>query len=100
MIDLTAIIQALIALLGTLLLGVAIPYIREKTTKEQRNTLSNFVQIGVAAAEQIFKGSQRGAEKKDYVLNFLHEQGFKIESKSVLSEIDALIESAVFELKR
>ena len=49
----------------------------------------------MSAAEQIYTGSGRGAEKKEYVLNWLHEHGVTVDE----SKLDAMIESAVYELK-
>jgi hypothetical protein len=45
----------------------------------------------VAAAEQIYTGPGKGAEKKSYVLALLNERGFTYNKSS----IDALIESSV-----
>lgn len=50
--------------------------------------------IGNKAAEQIYRGSGRGEEKKAYVLNWLAEHGITLDEE----RIDALIEAAVYEL--
>lgn len=41
-------------------------------------------------------GTDRGEEKKQYVIDFLTKQGFKVD----IAAIDALIEAAVFELPK
>ena len=46
------------------------------------------------AAEQLYTGSGRGAEKKAYVVEFLNSKGFKIDAET----LDKLIEAAVFNL--
>ena len=38
------------------------------------------MKIAVAAAEQLYKGSDRGEEKKAYVLNWLNKQGITIDT--------------------
>jgi hypothetical protein len=48
-----------------------------------------WVTVAVEAAEQIYTGSGRGAEKKAYVIDFLTEKGFKIDADS----LDKLIEA-------
>ena len=52
------------------------------------------MKIAVAAAEQLYKGAGRGAEKKAYVLEFLKKNGFTID----MDAIDAMIEAAVQQL--
>ena len=50
----------------------------------------------VEAAEMVYNGAGRGAEKKAYVLDYLTRKGYKLDSDN----IDKLIESAVLELKK
>lgn len=95
MIDLTPVFNAVIALAAALATAFLIPWIRSKTTAEQRDELLIWVDIAVAAAEQIFTGSGRGDEKKEYVLKFLEERGFKVDFET----LNMLIELAVKELK-
>ena len=54
-----------------------------------------WVEIAVAAAEQLFHTTQ-GKEKKTYVVQFLQEQGVTFSE----AEIDAAIEGAVLKLHR
>jgi len=53
------------------------------------------VKIAVSAAEQIYNGSGRGPEKKAYVLEWLKQRGITVDE----AKLDAMIESAVYELK-
>ena len=71
MIDITPIINAVIALLAAGVSVFLIPWIKSKTTDAQRKELLEWVKIGVAAAEQLYEGQGRGEEKKQYVLDFL-----------------------------
>ena len=91
MFDITPIFEAIIALAAAVITSLLIPYIKSRTTAEQQQTINEWVQIAVIAAEQIFKGSGRGAEKKEYVIGFLADKGFKLDEASV----NVLIESAV-----
>ena len=71
-----------------------IPWIRSKTTAAQFEKIKMWVTVAVEAAEQLYTGSGRGAEKKAYVVEFLNSKGFKIDAET----LDKLIEAAVFNL--
>lgn len=94
MTDITAIIEAVFALIGAVITAVVIPYIRSRTTAQQRAEINAWVRIAVSAAEQLYKGSGRGAEKKAYVLEWLNAHGITVDE----NRLDALIEAAVYEL--
>ena len=96
MYDLTPIIEAVAALIGVVITCILVPFIRSKTTAEQQKEINAWVKIAVSAAEQIFKGSGRGEEKKQYVIAWLKERGFTVDE----NELDALIEAAVYELNQ
>ncbi len=93
-IDITAIINAVIALAAAVISTFLIPCIRSKTAEGQREQLIAWVKIAVAAAEQIYVGTGRGEEKKQYVIDFLAKNGFTVNTQSV----DAAIEAAVQQL--
>lgn len=96
MYDLTPIIEAVAALIGVVITCILVPFIRSKTTAEQQKEINAWVKIAVSAAEQIFKGSGRGEEKKQHVIAWLKERGFTVDE----NELDALIEAAVYELNQ
>ena len=78
-IDLTSIANAVIALIAAIITAFVIPWIRSKTTAAQFEKIKMWVTVAVEAAEQIYTGSGRGAEKKAYVVEFLNSKGFKID---------------------
>lgn len=94
MFDITNIVEAVFALIAVVVSAIIIPYVRSKTTAQQQAEINGWVRIAVAAAEQIYQGSGRGKEKKDYVLGWLYEHGVTINE----SKLDAMIESAVYDL--
>ena len=96
MVDLTNFALAGITLIIAIVAVFVIPYIKSKTTAEQFATIKLWVTVAVNAAEQLFTGSGRGEEKKNFVLSFLQSKGFTID----LESIDALIESAVLDLNK
>ena len=91
MIDITPIVNAVIALLAAGVSVFLIPWIKSKTTDAQRKELLEWVKIAVAAAEQLYNGQGRGEEKKQYVLDFLKQKGFKVDEESVVNAIEAIV---------
>ena len=96
MYDITPILQAFVSLLAAFVAVFFIPWIRSKTTAEQRKEIADWVKIAVAAAEQLYQGSGRGEEKKQYVLEWLYGNGLAVDE----SQLDAMIEAAVYELSK
>ena len=92
-IDYTELLQAIIALLATLITTFLIPFIKKKLSVEKAEELRKWVGVAVKAAEQIY-GSKTGQEKKEYVLSFLLSKGIKFD----VDEVAALIESEVYKL--
>ncbi|MBQ6960894.1 MAG: hypothetical protein IJP78_07965 [Clostridia bacterium] len=88
-IDLTPIIQAVIALLAALITWKVIPWINARTTKEQKANMRAMLRVLVCAAEQLY-GANKGAEKLDYVVARLEEMGYKVDR----SEIEAAVYQA------
>ena len=89
MINLTDIIQAVIALIVALITYKVIPWIKAKTTESQQAILMATVRTLVYAAEQLY-GAGKGKEKFTYVRQKLQEKGFDV-------DVDA-IEAAVKEI--
>lgn len=89
MIDLTPILEAIIALIVALITYKVIPWIKAKTTESQQAILMATVRTLVYAAEQLY-GAGKGKEKFTYVRQKLQEKGFDV-------DVDA-IEAAVKEI--
>lgn len=87
-VDLTPFLQALIGLIATIITCMVIPWIRARTTGQQKKNLQAIVRTLVFAAEQLY-GAGKGAEKLDYVIAWLEDHGFKADR--------AEIEAAVYE---
>lgn len=85
-IDVTSLIEFVITFILALLTYYAVPWIKEKR-------LETWIRIGCSAAEQIYKAGH-GAEKKEYVLDFLATKGIKVDNIAV----DNMIEAFVFEM--
>lgn len=96
MIDLTPLISAVIAVLAVIITVYLVPWLKSRTTAQERQEINAWVKIAVQAAEQIYKGSGKGAEKKQFVLDYLQDKGFTVD----LSTIDKMIEACVLELNK
>ena len=90
MINLTPIINLAIALITALISAFAIPWLKSRTTAEQRTELLKWVDIAVAAAQQLYHQNS-GAERLNYALGLLAEQGYDVDDKAVLSAVEAAV---------
>ena len=89
MIDLTPILETIIALIAALVTYKLIPWLKARTTESQQAILMATVRTLVYAAEQLY-GAGKGKEKFTYVRQKLQEKGFDV-------DVDA-IEAAVKEI--
>ena len=96
MIDITPIVNAVLALATALITAFLIPWLKGRIGEDKLDQYKEWVTIAVKAAEQIYVGSGRGEEKKKYVIEFLESKGFTIDFDS----IDMMIESAVLDLNQ
>ena len=96
-IDLTPIIEAVVALIATVITVFIIPKVttllKEKLSEQQRKSLSELVSVAVKAAEQIY-GSKTGVQKYEYVTAYLASKGISVDT----NEVAAMIESEVYKL--
>ena len=86
-INLTPIIQAVIALLAALITYKLIPWLKARTSAEQYARIQSAVRIAVFAAEQLF-GAGQGENKLEYARRYLLEHGFDVDV--------AMVEAAVY----
>lgn len=92
-VNVTVIIEAIISLCAALISAFLIPWVKKKIGAEKMAEFLRWVDIGVAAAEQVFTSDATQA-KKEFVLEFLHEKGVVFNEW----EVDAAIEAAVIKL--
>lgn len=95
MTDLTPIINAVVALLAALITAFVIPWIKRNTSQKDREEMLMWVDIAVAAAQQLYRNLD-GATRKQYVVDFLAGKGYSIDDNT----LDAAIEAAVLKLHR
>ena len=88
-IDLTPIVQVVIALLATIITAKVVPWLRAKLTAEQYATLTAVTKTLVYAAEQLF-GPGKGDAKIDYVMRQLAEKGYSIDRATIEAQVREL----------
>ena len=93
-INLTPILNAMILVLSAVITTFLIPWIKRKISAEDLKTLEKWVEIAVAAAEQLYGAEQR-AEKKKWVLEYLESHGYTVDPS-----IDSMVEAQVLALHR
>lgn len=90
------IILALIGLLGTVITYIVVPFIKTRTTKEQRDNVQFWTETAVVAIEKYYEGqSQKGPLKKEFVIDFVKKQGFNISEDQLNILIDAIVEEII-----
>lgn len=92
MVDITPIVNAVIALIAAVISAFLIPWIKANTTEQQRQTMLELIKIAVAAAEQIYQGEGRGEEKKQYVLDFLASKGIAVDDEAINAAIESYVQ--------
>ena len=92
-------ILAIIPVLGVIITGFVVPFMKEKIGSEKLAKYEYLVTTAVQAAEMLYTESGSGAEKKQYVVDFLNDMFNK--NKIVITEqqIEILLESAVKQMK-
>ena len=96
MIDITIIVEAVVTIIIFVVGTFLLPWIKQKIGDGKTSELIRWVGIFVRAAEQIFRESGMGEQKKAYVLYRLREAGYNVD----LEAIDDMIEAAVLDLNR
>ena len=94
------ILKIIFSICIALVTAYLIPYIKSMCEDKKYKALVDMVAVAVRAAEQTFRQSGQGAQKKEEVLNFISEymttHGFSISSY----QLDQLIECAVYQMKQ
>lgn len=86
-------LKLIIMVLGTIVTYKIIPWIKAKTTAEQRKEAEYWTKVFVKLAEQIYQDRGQGVLKKEYVIEWLNANGIKL----TVAQMDALIDVIVEE---
>ncbi len=88
--DITNILEAVIALAVAVVTVFLLPWLSSKTTAEERKELLGWVDIAVAAAQQLYHQCS-GQQRLDYALSVLEEKGFDVDNGAVLDAVEAAV---------
>ena len=90
MIDLTPLFNAIIAAAAVAISLFFIPWLRSRTTAEQRSDLLRWADIAVAAAQQLYHQCS-GQTRLDYALSLLAERGYNVDLRQVRDAVEAAV---------
>lgn len=88
--DITSILEAVIALAAAVVTVFVLPWLSSKTTAQEREDLLGWVDIAVAAAQQLYHQCS-GQQRLDYALSVLEERGFNVEEGAVVDAVEAAV---------
>lgn len=88
--NITPVINAVIALLAALITAFLVPWIKSKVGAQNMDQLLAWVDIAVAAAEQLFTSTDT-QKKKQYVLDFLKGKGYTVNTEEVNNAVEAAV---------
>lgn len=95
MIDITPIVELVIALACAIITIVIVPWIKSKLNATQWNNLNEYAMVFVQTAEMLFKGTSLGKDKKKWVIEKLTAIAEEHHLKFSADAIEAAIENAV-----
>lgn len=92
--NITQICALAILLVFAIISAFVVPVLKQKVGQDKLNKILMYVEIAVAAAEQLYNADQ-GAEKKAYVLEYLNAELAKHGLVVDMETLENLIESQV-----
>lgn len=91
--------EVFIPVVGAIVLYVVIPFLKAKTTLEQRNLATDIVKSLVLSAEQMEKTGIIDIPKKDYVLDQASKNEYIKKMGLSRKDLEIILEASVTELK-
>ena len=92
--NLFKLVMTLIPVIGAIITGFLIPYIKTKISSAQLDEISKWVTKAVQAAEVLFDVPKSGEEKREYVINFIDKMFNSKKEIITKDQIRILLESA------
>lgn len=97
-IDITEILSIIVYLAVAIVSAFLIPAIKSNLSGQEMTELLKWVDIGVAAAEQLYESTQ-GTAKKKYVLGFLESKGYTVDENNLNEMVEAAVNRLHNELR-
>lgn len=66
-------------------------YLKQNTTKEQRENALFWIKFVTPIAEELIKGKGKGLEKKEFVLDWLEKNNIKLTAEQLNTLIDMVV---------
>lgn len=92
------VVIALIPVIGAIITGFLIPYIKSSISANKLNEIIKWVGKAVSAAEIFFNVPQSGTEKREYVIDFINKMFNSKKTVITTDQIRILLEAAVKEM--
>lgn len=95
-IDYTAVILAIISVIGAILTRVLVPYLKNKINEQKLSEIKFWVDIAVIAVEKAFETEPGMGEVKKYqVMDFIKKLNLPITDEQLEILIDAVVEELI-----
>ena len=95
-IDYTAVILAIISVIGAILTKVLVPYLKSKIDEQKLSEIKFWVDIAVIAVEKAFETEPGMGEVKKYqVMDFIQKLNLPITEEQLEFLIDAVVEEII-----
>ena len=98
MIDLTKIVEAVIALAAAVITGLLIPWVRMRLSAAQREKLDAVIEVAVMAAEQMY-GKGMGQEKLKAAVDYIEGKGYTVDIEEIEAAVWACINCEKMEIE-
>lgn len=95
-----SLILLFIPVLGSIVTGFIIPYIKTKISATQIEEIIKWVTKAVEAAEVLFDAPKSGVEKREYVIHFIDKMFNSKKQVITKDQIRVLLESAWREMNK
>lgn len=93
------IVDAVFGIIGILITGYLIPWIKAKIGENKYNTIVEYTELAVRSAEQLYT-PEEWKEKKQYVLNYITNKAKEIGLDLTAIDIENIIEGIVNSVKK
>lgn len=95
-IDYTAVILAIISVIGAILTKVLVPYLRSRIDEQKLSEIKFWVDIAVIAVEKAFETEPGMGEVKKYqVMDFIKKLNLPVTDEQLEILIDAVVEELI-----
>lgn len=89
-VNITPILESIISLVLLVLTTFFVPWLKSKTTANQRESMLKWVDIAVAMAQQLYWDCD-GEKRKEEALKFLSSKGYDVNDEEILSALEAAV---------